>query len=311
MAGVEAPHPPAPSTDRYAAGTLLRGWRDRRRVSQLELSLDTGVSARHISCIETGRAHPSRRMLLRLAAQLDIPLRERNRLLLAAGYAPVYRETSLTDPAMWPARAAIDRLLAAHEPFPALVATAGWRLVAANRPLLWLLQGLPDGLLREPVNVLRLALHPDGLITRVRNPAAWRRYLEARLRHAARASADPELVELEREVRGYPAPDRHAVRDSEPNGLFATIRLRHHDLDLAFITTVATFGTPLDITAAELVIESLYPADPETGRAMADHAHLFPDRRCQLIGRPTIAGNETVPYTRSRRNSNSISGKEV
>jgi MmyB-like transcription regulator ligand binding domain len=156
------------------------------------------------------------------------------------------------------------------------VATAGWRLVAANRPLLWLLLGLPNELLREPVNVLRLALHPDGLITRVRNPSAWRRHLHARLRRQARASADPELVELEREVRGYPAPDRHEVPYSDPNGLFASVRLHHHDLDLAFITTVATFGTPLDITPAELVIESLFPADPATARAMTDHAHLFP-----------------------------------
>lgn len=260
------------SEDQSTLGELLRLWRRSRQLSQLALSLETGVSARHLSCIETGRARPSRAMILRLADHLDVPLRERNRFLLAGGYSPAYQENPPTKAGKWPARKAIDRLLNAHEPFPALVFTITWRLVAANRPLWWLLEGLPDELLRPPINVMRVALHPTGLITRVRNPAAWHRLLYVRLRHTAVATGDPELLQLEQEIRGFPVPGRRGEPSLNRHPPFATLRFRHEGLNLDFISTVATFGTPPDITTTETMIESLYPANTSTAQAMTQSA---------------------------------------
>ncbi len=259
---------PASSANGPTAGGLLRTWRNRAGLSQLELSLETGVSTRHISYVETGRAQPSRRMIVRLAAQLDVPLRERNRLLLAAGYAPIYRRTPLSAPTMRPARETIDRVLRAHEPFPALVFTTSWQLVSANRPLWWLLEGLPERLLQAPVNVMRIALHPEGLITRVRDPAAWHHHLHRHLRRAAAATANPELIELEREISTYPVPNQAGDQRADPDALFVTLRFHHRGTDLDFISTLAMFGTPLDLTPAELIIESLYPANRHTAQEM-------------------------------------------
>ncbi len=249
-------------------GDLLRRWRRHRRVSQMELGLEAGVSTRHLSFVETGRAHPSRGLLLRLARELEVPLRERNALLLAAGYAPAYRETPLAAAAMAPAREAIERVLAAHEPFPAVV-TRRWELVAANRPLLALLEGLPPGLVAPPVNVLRLALHPDGLMTRVVNRAQWRAHLLERLHREVLAGADPALAALEHELRALPAPDGDDGSEQPGGSLFVPLVLRHGHRQLALISTVATFGTPLDVTPSELVIESFHPADAATAEALA------------------------------------------
>src|SRR6516164_1267377 len=181
---------------REPVGGLLRQWRQRRRLSQLDLACDAGISTRHLSFVETGRAQPSREMLLHLAEQLDVPLRERNVLLVAAGYAPVFRERSLEDPALAAARTAIDLVLAGHEPFPAIAVDRHWRLVSANKAVGVLLAGVDQDLLRQPVNVLRVALHPDGLAPRTVNLAEWRAHLLARLRRQIELTADPELIKL-------------------------------------------------------------------------------------------------------------------
>ena len=176
----------------------------RRRRSQLDLALEADISARHLSFLETGRAQPSREMLLHLAEQLDVPLRERNVLLVAAGYAPVFRERSLEDPALAAARTAIDLVLAGHEPFPAIAVDRHWRLVAANEAVELLLRGVDQDLLQQPVNVLRVALHPNGLAPRTVNLAEWRAHLLARLRHQIELTADPELIKLLNEIQTYP-----------------------------------------------------------------------------------------------------------
>jgi transcriptional regulator with XRE-family HTH domain len=252
-----------------SAGERLRSWRSRHGLSQLELSLVTGVSTRHISCIETGRARPSRSMILRLASHLEIPLREQNQILLAAGYAPAYQRTPLDQPALHAAREAIERLLCAHEPFPALVFTTSWWLVSANRPLWWLLDGLPDHVLEPPINVMRISLHPEGLITRVRNPGAWHRHLYGRLWRQANAIRDPDLFELLDEINTYPAPELSVDEPRDRDSLFAMLQFHHHGHHLDFISTLTAFGTPLDLTPAELIIESLYPADTRTSRVIS------------------------------------------
>lgn len=278
------PVTPPISKDRSTGGELLRSWRRRHGLSQLELSLETGVSSRHISCIETGRATPSRSMILRLATHLEIPLREQNRILVAAGYAPAYQQTPLDGEALGAAREAIERVMQAHEPFPALVFTTSRWLVGANGPLWWLLDGLPDHVLAPPVNVMRVALHPDGLITRVRNPAAWYHYMYGHLRRQAGATGDPDLLELVRELGSYPIPDAADDERSDRETLFETLRFHHRGQDLDFISTLATFGTPLDLTPAELIIESLYPANSSTARAMSEHATSGRSDRASLIG---------------------------
>ena len=188
-------------------GALIREWRQRRRLSQLDLAGDAEISTRHLSFVETGRSLPSREMVLKLAERLDVPLRERNRLLTAAGYAPMFRERSLDDPELQAAREAVSTLLAAHEPFPALAIDRHWQLIAANRPVTVLMQGIEDvSLLEPPVNVLRLSLHPNGLAPRIVNLAQWRGHLLARLHHQIGVSADPVLARLFDELRQYPAP---------------------------------------------------------------------------------------------------------
>src|SRR5215212_2567232 len=188
-------------------GDLLREWRERRRLSQLALALEAEVSTRHLSFLETGRARPSREMVLRLSERLEVPLRERNRMLLAAGFAPAYPERDLDDPALSVARAAIDRVLAGHEPFPALAVDRHWTLAAANRVVPALLTGVAPELLRPPINVLRLSLHPDGLAAQIANYLEWRDHLLARLSRQVELTADPRLSDLLQELRGY-ARDR-------------------------------------------------------------------------------------------------------
>jgi len=250
-------------------GDLLREWRQRRRLSQLDLALEASVSARHLSFVETGRAKPSRELVLHLAEQLEVPLRERNALLLAAGFAPVYGETPLDAPEMTAVREALDKLLAGHEPFPAVIVDRQWELVTANQPALALLaDGVAPELLEPPANTLRISLHPDGLAPRIANLAEYSAHLLTRLRREAALSADPALVALYDELRAYPGVDdgsTHAAHDEQQ--AFVPLRLRGEP-ELTFFSTIATFGTALDITLAELAIEAFYPADPETAAAL-------------------------------------------
>jgi transcriptional regulator with XRE-family HTH domain len=246
-------------------GALLREWRERRRLSQLDLSCDAGISSRHLSFLETGRARPSREMLLHLAEELKVPLRARNALLLAAGFAPAYAERSLDDPALAGARRSIDRVLQAHEPFPALVVDRGWRMVAANRALAPLLAGVAPDLLQPPVNVLRVSLHPQGLGPRIANFAEWRAHILERLKSQAEATADPELKDLMTELAGYPAPAETAHATEDYGGVAVPLQVRTEALGLlSFFSTTTVFGTPLDITLAELALETFLPADART-----------------------------------------------
>jgi len=248
-------------------GELLRSWRQRRRLSQLDLANEAEVSTRHVSFLENGRSRPSREMLLHLATRLDIPLREQNALLLAAGYAPVYQEHNLDDAAMRAARAAVHLVLNGHEPNPALAVDRHWTMVAANRSLTPLLTGASDALLRPPVNVLRLSLHPDGLAPRIANLPQWREHVFDRLRHQIDASADPVLIDLLAELRSYPGDDQaHAHRRpaKDDAGVVVPIKLHTEHGLLSFLTTTTIFGTPIDVTLSELAIESFFPADPTT-----------------------------------------------
>ncbi|HKS90254.1 MAG TPA: helix-turn-helix transcriptional regulator [Stellaceae bacterium] len=248
-------------------GDHLRAWRQRRRMSQLDLACEADISTRHLSFLETGRAQPSRSMVLRLAERLDVPLRERNVLLVAAGFAPVFTERRLDDPALSAARAAVEQVLAGHDPFPALAVDRHWNLVAANRAVTPLLAGVPADLLQPPVNVLRLALHPDGLAPRTVNLAEWRGHLLARLRRQIELTAEPTLIGLLEELDAYPAPRPPGPRLHAGDAAAAVavpFRLRGEDGVLSFFSTVTVFGTPLDITLAELAIEAFFPADAET-----------------------------------------------
>ncbi len=242
---------------------LLRDWRQRRRRSQLDLSLEAEVSQRHLSWIESGRAVPSREMVLRLSRHLEVPLRERNTLLVAAGHAPVFPRRALTDPALAAARAAVEQVLAAHMPFPALALDRGWCMVAANAAVAPLLAGIDPALLAPPVNVLRLSLHPDGLAPRVANLPEWRAHILERLAHQVALTADPELLALLRELRLYGGPVAEAVAD--PGAVALAFRLRVPGVgELSFLTTTTVFGTPVDVTLSELFVEALLPADAET-----------------------------------------------
>jgi transcriptional regulator with XRE-family HTH domain len=250
------------------AGGLLREWRQRRRLSQLDLALDTGISTRHLSFVETGRSAPSREVVLRLAEGLGLPLRERNRLLLAAGYAPVFGESPLTAPGLAAVSEAVRHVLAGHEPYPAVVVDRWWNLVDATAGLAVLTDGVAPELLEPPANVLRASLHPDGLAPRILNLGEWRGHLLARLRQQVEVTADPQLTELLAELRSYPGPDGRPPRSEHAPALVVPLRIRHGDDVLAFVSTVTTFGTPLDVTVSELVIESFFPADDATAAAL-------------------------------------------
>jgi transcriptional regulator with XRE-family HTH domain len=249
--------------DAKPVGVLLREWRQRRRMSQLELANEAEISTRHLSFLETGRAAPSREMVLRLAQRLDLPLRERNTLLLAAGFAPMYPQRRLDDPALAAARDAIELLLAAHEPYPALAVDRHWTLVTANRAARRLLEGIDAALLAPPINVLRLSLHPGGLAPRIVNLAEWRAHLFARLRQQIDASADPQLDELLRELRAYPAAAAPAAEPTHAPVVVPLVLATPRGT-LRFFSTTTVFGTPVEVTLSELAIESFFPADGET-----------------------------------------------
>jgi transcriptional regulator with XRE-family HTH domain len=241
-----------------SVGPLLRDWRRRRRLSQLDLALEAGVSARHLSFVETGRSRPSADMVLHLAEQLEIPLRERNRMLLAAGHAPVYEQHALEDPEMAPVRDTIQRVLTAHEPNPAIVVDRHWEMLAANAAIGVLVDGCAPELLEPPVNVLRIGLHPAGMAPRIINYAEWRAHLVERLHRQIALTGDVQLRSLLDEVSSYPGPD---TTDPGPADEIAVpLRLRTADGgELTFISTIATFGTAVEVTASELSIESFFP----------------------------------------------------
>jgi transcriptional regulator with XRE-family HTH domain len=248
-------------------GSLLREWRERRRLSQVDLANQAGVSARHISFLETGRAKPSRAMVLRLAEHLDVPMRDRNPLLLAAGYAPAYERKPLADPAMGPVLDAVRQVLRGHDPNPALVVDGEWNLVEANRGFELFTEGCAPELLEPPMNVLRLVLHPKGMAPGVANLGVWRAKLLGRLRR--RTVSDPRLRPLYEELLAYPCPQDEPEVDIPVAGdICIPLQLRRGDKVLSFFGTLATFGTPRDITVAELIIESFFPADEITGDAI-------------------------------------------
>jgi transcriptional regulator with XRE-family HTH domain len=256
-------------------GEMLRDWRTRRRLSQLDLASEAEVSTRHLSFVETGRSKPSRELVLHLAEHLEVPLRERNALLLAAGYAPVYPERPLDDVAMEPVRRALDKILAGHEPFPAVIVDRRWDLLAANTPALTLLtDGVATELLTPPINALRVSLHPDGMAPRIANFEEYSAHLLTRLRREAVLAQDPALSELADELRGYPGVvEAPSTAVDAASLLFVPLRLRMPDgAELAFFSTLATFGTALDVTLAELAIESFFPADAATEAALRELA---------------------------------------
>lgn len=262
------------TSPRVGVGDLLRDWRRRRHQSQLALALEAGVSQRHLSFVESGRAQASREMLLRLAESLDMPLREQNRLLNAAGFTAVYLERSLDDPALDVARHAVERVLAAHEPYPALAVDRRWMLVTANRSVAPLLASASPALLMPPVNVLRLSLHPEGLARSIVNYGQWRSYLLQRLARECELTGDAHLQQMLEELRGYPVPPPPAVaRPAIPQSdarVFIPLQLATPAGVLSFISTTTVFGTSVDVTVAELSLECMYPADAVTAAALRD-----------------------------------------
>ncbi len=254
------------------AGNLLRTWRQRRRMSQLELALEAEVSQRHLSFVESGRSAPSREMILHLAERLSIPLRERNLLLVAAGFAPIYQERSLNDPALVAQREAIEVVLKGHEPFPALAVDRHGTLVASNAAIGPLIAGIDAALLEPPLNVLRLSLHPDGMAPRIANYAEWKAHVITRLTQQVDASADAKLNELLDELKSYPRPRGTAIAMPQPKRDFGNVvvplQLMTPDCVLSFFSTTTVFGTPVDITLAEIAIEAFYPADKATAEAV-------------------------------------------
>jgi len=253
-----------------AFGDHLRHWRQHRRLSQLDLAAQADISTRHLSFVETGRSLPSREMVLRLAERLDVPLRERNTLLVAAGYAPMYRERPLDDPALAPARRAVELILRSHEPCPALAVDRHWNLLAGNRMLPHLLAGADASLLRPPVNVLRLSLHPLGLAPQIVNLVQWRAHVFERLRQQVNATGDAKLSALMDELRGYPLPEgAQDVRlEGEHLGVAMPLQFRSGSGVLNFISTTTIFGTPVDVTLQELALETFFPADDATAQAL-------------------------------------------
>ncbi|WP_068276842.1 helix-turn-helix domain-containing protein [Aldersonia kunmingensis] len=252
---------PAPATT--PTGVLVREWRLRRRLSQLDLAAQTGISTRHLSFIETGRSQPTREMLMRLSEQLDVPLRDRNALLLAGGFAPEYPQHRLSDLPMAAVSEAIEQILRGHLPYPAVVVDRHWNMIDANDAVRTFLDGVAEHLLEPPVNVLRLSLHPEGMAPRIRNLGQWRNHVLERLWHQVATTGDEQLAALHAELRGYPAPPECSTPVA--HALVVPLELATDTGEtLSFLSTTTVFGTPLDVTVAELAIESFYPADDVT-----------------------------------------------
>ena len=268
---------PQPGAAKPAVGQLLRSWRARRRLSQLDLAVEADISQRHLSFIESGRARPSREMLLHVAEHLEVPLRERNALLHAAGFAPVFRERALDDPELAAARQMIDRVLKAHEPNPALLVDRYWNLVTANSASGFLMKLVMDpALLAPPVNMLRLSLHPAGFAPVIVNFGAVRSHILERLRRLIDVTAEPYLTTLLTELNSYPATNAHsgsaptdAAAHADDGSVALPLRLKVGDIALSFISTITVFGSPLDITLAELALETFFPEDAATAAALA------------------------------------------
>ena len=252
-------------------GPLLRTWRERRRMSQLDLALEAGVSARHLSFVETGRSRPSRGMVLQLAAELDVPLRDRNQLLLAAGYAPVYGQRGLDDPDMGAVREVLEQVLRGHQPYPAFVVDRHWGMLAHNQAVSVLIEGAAPELLEPPANILRLALHPDGIAPRIINLAELRARLLGWLGRQAVSTGDPALAALHEELNGLPA-EPPASFDQAAADVAVPLRIRWRNEELSFISTITTFARATDITVAELSIESFFPTDEATADALRGFA---------------------------------------
>ncbi|MDA0160244.1 helix-turn-helix transcriptional regulator [Solirubrobacter ginsenosidimutans] len=245
-------------------GPLLKTWRTKRRLSQLDLALEAGVSTRHLSFVETGRSRPSEQMVVHLAEQLDVPLRERNRMLLAAGYAPIYSQRPLNE--LGPVKDALDQLLKSHEPFPAIVVDRAWNVVAANAAIPMLTAGAAPHLLEPPINALRLSLHPDGMAPRIVNLGEWRAHLLRDLEAQVAASNDDELTQLLEELQALPGPEGEPA----PHEVFVPLRITSPGGgELRFLSTRTTFATAVDVTVSELAIESFFPADAETAAYVA------------------------------------------
>lgn len=251
-------------------GGLIREWRTRRRMSQLDLASETEISQRHLSFVESGRAAPSRDMVIRLAEGLDVPLRQRNRMLLAAGFAPHYGERPLGDPSLAPALETVKMVLRGHEPCPAIAVDRHWNMIAANGTVAPFLAGVEDtSLLEPPVNLLRLSLHPKGIAPSIANLAEWKAHILARLRRQNEAFGDPVLEALEEELRAYPGGvSQTRIAHNEGTVIAHLLRLKAGDAILSFISTITVFGTPLDVTLSELAIESFFPADEPTRMAL-------------------------------------------
>jgi len=251
------------------AGDLIREWRQRRRLSQLDLAIAANVSSRHLSFVETGRSRPTSEMILHLAEHLEVPLRDRNALLLAGGYAPAYPERTLAAPELQAVTSALRRVLAGHEPYPAAVVNRWWELVDANAGIGLFTGDVRPHLLEPPVNVLRLSLHPDGMAPRIANLPEWRAHLLARLRRQAEATGDPRLFSLYSELEAYPGGRGDEAQPPQLTDVVVPLRYQAGTRQLSFLSITAVIGTPMDVTVEELAIESFYPADDQTAAALA------------------------------------------
>lgn len=255
----------------------MREWRERRRLTQLELALEAGVSSRHLSFVETGRSQPGRAMLLRIFEQLDIPYREQNHMLLACGHAPAFPERSLADRDLLPAREALDQILVRQEPYPAVVVDRSWNLVAVNNAMRSLTDGvdIDAALLEPPVNILRLGFHPRGLAPAIINLSQWRAHWRRRLQRQINSTGDPELVALLDEITSYPVSGEAESALPYPQGreMLGPVSFRTADgPELSFFGMFAAFDTPFEVTVSELAMELLFPADQATAERLAARA---------------------------------------
>ena len=249
-------------------GVAVRGWRERRRLSQLDLALRAGTTQRHLSYLERGRSAPGRGMVIRLAESLDLPLRERNELLIAAGFTPAYPKTGWDDPALGVVHDALQRILDGHQPYPAIVVDRYGDIVARNQASELLTEGAAPELLEPPLNVARLALHPKGMAARVRNGREWSQHVVRRLRLDSIRNPDPKLSALVAELETY-LPEPIPVQDTQL-GFAVPLRLAHGADELCLVTTITSFATAVDVTVAELKLEAFLPLDELTARVLAE-----------------------------------------